>query len=192
VDAAHSFALLDYQIPDLGADYLGTSLHKWLCGPFGSGMLYVKKEKIPTLWPLLSSDDPRGPNITKFESLGTRSFPIEVAIGYSLDFHNLIGTARKQKRLHFLKNYWMDRLRDVPGIRFYTSDKPEYGCAIGTMGLDQLPAQKIGEQLQQQWRVHVVSIEREYIKCIRVTPNVYTTTDDLDKFIYGIRTLAKS
>jgi selenocysteine lyase/cysteine desulfurase len=117
VDGAHSFALLDYKIPDLGCDYFGTSLHKWLCGPFGSGMMWVRKEKISNVWPLLSNDKPTGADIRKFESLGTRSFPIEMAIGYSLDLHNLIGTARKQQRLQYLKNYWMEQVRDLPKVR---------------------------------------------------------------------------
>ncbi|MBK9336902.1 MAG: aminotransferase class V-fold PLP-dependent enzyme [Lewinellaceae bacterium] len=190
IDGAHSFALLDYKIPDLGGDYFGTSLHKWMCAPFGNGMLWIKKEKIPNVWSLLSNDNPDGGDIRKFESLGTRSFPVEMAVGYSLDLHNLIGTARKQQRLHYLKNYWMERVRDVPGIRFYTSTHPKWGCAIGVFGLEGKPAGEVSEALFRDFKIHTVGIVWEKLNGVRVTPNVYTTENDLDKLVLGIRKIA--
>lgn len=189
VDGAHSFALLDYKIPELGADYFGTSLHKWLCAPFGNGLLWIKKDKIAGVWPLLSNDKPEGDNIRKFESLGTRSFPIEMSVGYSLDLHNLIGSKRKQKRLHHLKNYWMQQVKDLPGIKLYTSMKPEFGCAIGVFGIEGKKATELSEQLFRDWKIHTVAIEWEDINGVRVTPNVYTTKMELDKLVKGIKAL---
>lgn len=190
VDGAHSFALLDYKIPDLGCDYWGTSLHKWLCGPFGSGLMWIKKEKIPGIWPLLSNDKPDGENIRKFESLGTRSFPTEMAIGYSLDLHNFIGTHRKQQRLHYLKNYWMEQVRDLPGIRFFTSLHPDWGCAIGNFGFEGKKSADLAGRLFTDWKIHTTSIDWEKVNGVRVTPNVYTTTDELDKLVAAIRKMA--
>lgn len=190
VDAAHSFAVLDYKIPDLGCDYWGTSLHKFLCGPFGTGMMWIRKEKIPAIWPLLSSDKPDSDNIRKFESLGTRSFPIEMATGYSLDLHNFIGARRKQERLHFLKNYWIERVRDVQGIYFNTDPHPDWSCAIGNFGLEGQKAGDISGKLFEKWKIHSVSIEWEKINGVRITPNAYTTTDELDKLVRAIRSIA--
>ncbi len=187
VDAAHSFAVLDYKIPDLNCDYWGTSLHKFLCGPFGSGLMWVRKEKISGVWPLLSNDKPDSDNIRKFETLGTRSFPIEMAIGYSLDLHNFIGSARKQQRLHFLKNYWMERVREVPGIRFFTSPHPDWSCAIGNFVLEGKKPIDITVELFNKWKIHTVSIEWEKVVGVRVTPNVYTTTGELDKLVMAIK-----
>jgi selenocysteine lyase/cysteine desulfurase len=196
VDAAHSFALLDHKIPDLGADYWGTSLHKWLCAPFGNGMLWVKKEKIAGLWPLLSSAEPQGSDIRKFESLGTRSFPVEMATGYSLDLHQLIGSQRKQQRLQFLKNYWMGKVKDLPGVRTVTSFDPRYGCAIGCFGVEGRKATSIAEELYSKWKIHVVAIERPAkpgieaaYDHVRVTPNVYTTLAELDRLVEAIGTI---
>ncbi len=196
VDAAHSFGLLDYKIPDLGCDYWGTSLHKFLCAPFGNGLMWVKKEKITKIWPLLGNDKPLGEDIRKFETLGTRSFPIEMATGYSLDLHNLIGPKRKQERIHFLKNYWMERVKDVPGILFTTSMDPAYGCAIGAFGMEGRKAAELTEELFKKWKVHVVAIEREAkageeapFNHVRVTPNVYTTIQELERFIEGVHAL---
>jgi len=187
VDAAHSFAVLDYKIPDLGCDYWGTSLHKFLCAPYGSGMMWVRKEKIAGLWPLLSSPEPDSPDIRKFENLGTRSFPIEMAIGYSLDLHNMIGSKRKQERLHFLKNYWMSRVQDVPGIKFYTSPDPKWSCAIGNFGFEGKKPVEIADTLFNKHKIHTVAIEWEKISGVRVTPNVYTTTEELDKLVKAVR-----
>lgn len=191
IDGAHSFALLDYKIPDLGGDYFGTSLHKWLCAPFGSGLLWIKKEKIPGVWALLSSDAPDGDNIRKFESLGTRNFPSEMAIGYSIDLHNLIGSSRKQQRLHYLKNYWMERVRDVPGIQFYTPMHPDWGCAIGTFGIAGKKTSELTDTLFQKWKIHTTGIVWEKVDGVRVTPNVYTTEQELDKLVAGIIEMAK-
>src|SRR5436190_11724182 len=189
-DAAHSFALLDYKIPDLGCDYWGTSLHKFLCAPFGNGLMWVRKEKIARIWPLLSNDKPQGEDIRKFETLGTRSFPIEMATGYSLDLHNLIGPQRKQQRIHFLKNYWMDRVKDVPGLFFKTAQNPAYSCAIGVFGIEGHKGVELADQLFAKWKVHTVGIQRDGIPGIeapfnqvRVTPNVYTTTQELDRLV---------
>ncbi|MBL7964683.1 MAG: aminotransferase class V-fold PLP-dependent enzyme [Flavobacteriales bacterium] len=198
VDGAHSFALLDHTIADLGCDYWGTSLHKWLCAPFGNGLLWISREKIGKVWPLLSNDKPTGEDIRKFETLGTRSFPVEMATGYSLELHELIGTARKQQRLHFLKTYWMERLQDVPGIAFHTLPEPRYSCAIGTFSLQGRRANLLSEELFNKWKVHTVGIEREArpgleagFNHVRVTPNVYTTLDELDRFVEAVRAVAK-
>jgi len=191
VDAAHSFALLDVRWPELGADYIGTSLHKWLCAPFGSGMLYVRKARIADLWPLLSHPEPGSADIRKFESLGTRSFPIEMAIGYSLDFHHLIGGRRKQERLQFLKNYWMEQVRDLPGFRSWTSMHPDFGCAIATIGFDGRSGSDLGAHLMDKHKIHTVPIQYEKIDGVRITPNVYTMPADLDKLVTGIRSFAR-
>lgn len=198
VDAAHSFALLDYKIPDLGADYWGTSLHKFLCAPFGNGLMWVKKEKIGKVWPLLSNDKPLGEDIRKFETLGTRSFPIEMATGYSLDLHNLIGSGRKQMRIHQLKNHWMEQASTLPGVVVRTSSDPRFGCAIGVFGIEGKKASAISEELFAKWKVHTVAIERDGLpgteagfNHVRVTPNVYTTTHELDRLLEGIAAITK-
>jgi selenocysteine lyase/cysteine desulfurase len=121
VDGAHSFALLDFKIPDLGCDYFGTSLHKFLSAPIGSGMLWIKKEKIEKIWPLVCNDKPLGADIRKFETLGTRSFCIEQAIGEAVNFHEAIGSRRKQERIHYLKHYWASKAKQIPGVKLHTS-----------------------------------------------------------------------
>ncbi len=189
VDAAHTFAHLDYTIPDLDCDYLGTSLHKWLCAPFGSGMLYVKKDKIKNLYPLFAAPDPDTDDIRKFEHLGTRSFAIEQAIGQAIDFHHMIGSARKAARLHYLKNYWINKVRDFPGVEIMTSQKEGFSCAIAMVGLKDKTPVEIANHLFRKHKVHTVAINWENIHGVRITPNVYTTTRDLDRLIRGLEEL---
>lgn len=192
VDAAHTFAHLDYKIPDLECDYFGTSLHKWLCAPFGSGLLYVKKDKIKNLYPLFGAPDPESPDIRKFENLGTRSFAIEQAIGQAVNFHQMIGTQRKQKRLQYLKEYWTKKALEFPKVSIGTSLHPDYSCAIALLQVAGKKPGEVAEFLFQNYKVHTVAIEWENISGVRVTPNVYTTPDDLDRLVTGIRELSRA
>lgn len=192
VDAAHSFAQINYKIPDLDCDYFATSLHKWLCAPFGTGMMYIKKDKIKNIWALLSSDDPDGDNIRKFESIGTRSFPIEMAIGSAISFHNTIGSERKQNRLRYLRNYWMERVKDINGVSFYNSFKTEYSCALANIKIEGKAGAELAEFLWNKYKIHTVAIKYESIDGVRITPNVYTSEEDLDKLVRGINKFVKS
>lgn len=192
VDAAHTFAHFQYSIPELECDYYGTSLHKWLCAPFGSGMLYVRKEKIQNLYPLFAAADPESTDIRKFENLGTRSFAIEEAIGVAIDFHHMIGSERKEKRLHYLKNYWAERVLDLPNVHVHTPMSPDWGGAIGLLAIDGKKPGEIGSALFNQYKIHSTSIEWENIHGVRLTPNVYTTTRDLDVLVKAIREIAKT
>ena len=187
VDGAHSFAHFVFKIPDLECDYFGTSLHKWLCAPFGSGLLYVKKEKIAGLYPLFGAGDPDSPDIRKFESLGTRSFAIEQAIGQAIQFHRMIGAERKFARLHYLKNYWAEKVVQFPGVRVHTSLNPEFGGAIGLISVDGKTPEELSGYLMSKHRIHTVAINWENIHGVRVTPNVYTVTRDLDRFVAAVK-----
>jgi len=190
VDGAHSFAHFQFTIPELGADYFGTSLHKWLSACIGSGMLYVKKDKIKNIFPLFAGGDAKSPDIRKFENLGTRPFFIEQAIGKAIEFYDMIGGQRKEERLMYLKNYWMNKVKDIPKVKLGTSMKKGFGCAIGMVNVEGKKPLELDNFLLEKYKVHVVAIEWENIKGIRVTPNVYTTTKNLDVLVEGIAKFA--
>ncbi len=190
VDGAHSFGLLDYKIPDLECDYFGTSLHKFLSAPIGSGMLWIKKEKIEKIWPLTCNDKPRSDDIRKFESLGTRSFPIEQGIGEAVNFQNAIGSKRKEERIRYLKNYWAKKAKDIPKVKIHTSFKPEYSCAICGVSVDGMTPGELDGALFNTYKIHTVGIVWENISCVRVTPHVYTKLQDLDKLVLALDEIA--
>ena len=192
VDGAHTFAHMDFKITDFNPDYFGSSLHKWLCAPFGTGMLYVKKENIAGLWPLFPNDKPTDGNIRKFETLGTRSFAPEQAIGQAIDFHNAIGSKRKEERLRYLKNYWCEKVSANSRVRLTVSLKPEYSCALGSFSIDGMEPGEVSSKLFNEHQIHTTSIKWENISCVRVTPHVYTTTKDLDRFVDAVLKIAAS
>ncbi|GAC1381103.1 MAG: hypothetical protein NVSMB45_05370 [Ginsengibacter sp.] len=190
VDGAHSFGLLDFKIPDLHADYFGTSLHKFLSAPIGTGMLWVKKNKIKNVWPLLCNDKPQSDDIRKFETIGTRSFAIEQAIGEAINFHNAIGSKRKQDRIHYLKNYWASSVQNTPGVSIHTSLDPKYSCAICGFGIKGLSPAEVDAKLFNTYKIHTTNIVWENISCVRVTPHVYTKKSDVDKLVKAINEIA--
>ena len=193
VDGAHSFAHFDFKIPELDGDYFAASLHKWLYAPIGTGLLYVRKEKIKTIYPMFAtSENPLKDDIRKFEALGTRPFYIEQAIGKAIEFHDMIGSERKEKRLHYLKNYWMEKVKDIPKVKLNTSFNPKWGCAIGNVAIEGKKAGELDSFLMDKYKIHSVGIEWENIKGVRITPNVYTTTKNLDVLVEGITAFAKS
>lgn len=187
VDGAHSFAQLEFKIPDLGADYFGTSLHKWLSASIGTGMLYVQKEKVAKLYPLFGAPDASSTDIRKFENLGTRPFFIEQAIGKAIEFYEMIGAERKQQRLLYLKNYWMNKVKGLPKVKLGTSLKGDFGCAIGLVSIDGKKPADLDGFLFNNFKVHSVGIEWENIRGVRITPNVYTSTKNLDALVEGIQ-----
>ena len=191
VDGAHTFGHLDFKISDLGCDYFGTSLHKWLCAPFGTGMLYIRKQKIKDVWPLLASPENQEDNIRKFENIGTRSFATEQAIGSAIDFHNAIGIARKEARLKYLKSYWVDKVKGLDKVSFYTSTNPELSGALFNFGIEGMDAGPVHNVLFRDFKIHTSPIKWEKVNGPRITPHVYTKKYDLDRLVEAIHGLSK-
>lgn len=190
VDGAHTFAHLDFKISDLGCDFFGTSLHKWLCAPFGTGLLYIRKERIKDVWPLLASPENQSDNIRKFENIGTRSFAIEQAIGSAIDFHNAIGAARKEARLKYLKSYWVDQVKGVENVKFYTSTNEDYSGALFNFGIEGMDAGPVHNSLFRTHKVHTSPIKWENVNGPRITPHVYTKKYDLERLVEAINVVA--
>jgi selenocysteine lyase/cysteine desulfurase len=182
VDGAHSFAQFDFTQKDLGCDYFGTSLHKWLYAPKGSGLLYVKRDRIPKIWPLMAAESKQASDIRKFEEVGTHSAAPRLAIGEAILFHRGIGGKRKEERLRYLSRYWMNRLKDVPRVRFNTSFDNNQSCAIANVDIEGIDPVKIGNYLFDKHRIFTTPILHEEFRGIRITPNLYTTLSELDRF----------
>ncbi|MEO0899139.1 MAG: aminotransferase class V-fold PLP-dependent enzyme [Bacteroidota bacterium] len=191
LDAAQSFAQMPFSLKELDVDYAGTSLHKWLGAPFGTGMLYVKKDLISALWPLFPTDEPQSDDIRKFENLGTRSTAAEMAIGHAVEFHEWVGGQRKWDRIQYLKRYWVEKALDIPGFELHSSLKPEFGGAITNFSLKEKDVVNIYARLSREYRIHVSPVIWDGIKGIRATPNIYTMTEELDRLVEALANLAK-
>ena len=191
VDGAHSFAQFDFKRDDLGCDYFGTSLHKWIYAPKGTGMLYVKKDKIPKVWALMGSEDKNKNDIRKYEEIGTHSAAMRLAIGEAVLFHNAIGGKRKEERLRYLSRYWMNRIKDIPKVGFNTSFDPKQSCAIGNFKIDGIDPVAIGGYLMSKHKIFTTPIVHDEFTGIRITPNVYTTLWELDRFCEIVESIAR-
>jgi selenocysteine lyase/cysteine desulfurase len=183
VDGAHAFGQFPFTHADLDCDYYGTSLHKWILAPVGTGFLYVRRDKIAKIWPLMAAPESMTDNIRKFEEIGTHPASQRNAITEALTFHESIGVERKAARFRYLRKRWQNRLRPLPGVTIHTSDDPEMSCAIGTVGFAGFSMPKLAEYLMEKHKIMTVPIVtgKEYAG-LRITPNVYTTLEEVDTF----------
>jgi selenocysteine lyase/cysteine desulfurase len=191
VDGAHSFAQLDFKRDDLQCDYFGSSLHKWLYTPKGAGLLYVRKDRIKNVWPLMASEDSLKSDIRKFEEIGTHSSATRLAIGEALLFHGAVGAKRKEERLRYLSSYWMNRLNQLAGITLNTSLVPEQFCAIGNFSIQGGNVTKITEYLMARHKIIATPIVHNEFTGIRITPNIFTAIRELDRFCQVIENLVQ-
>jgi len=183
IDGAHAFAHFPFNHGDLDCDYYGTSLHKWLCAPHGTGFLYVRKAKIPALWSLMGSEEKNIENIRKFEEIGTHPSANALAINEALDFHEGIGPERKAARLRYLFHRWAKRLEGQKGVKILTSYDPKQSCGLALMSVEGFDPVKLSAHLFEHYRIITTAIKHEEFEGLRITPNVYTTTREVDIFV---------
>ncbi len=182
VDGAHAFGHFQFKHADLDCDYYGTSLHKWLSAPIGTGFLYVRRSKIKGLWPLMAPPDDKLDDIRKFEEIGTHPTAPRLAIAEAINFFDGIGPARKEARLRYLKNRWAKRLRGQKGVHIHTSFDPRQSCGIATVGIDGVDNGKLTGHLYKKHRILVTPIKHDDFQGIRVTPNTYTSLREVDTY----------
>ena len=190
VDGAHAFAHFPYKATDLGCDYYGTSLHKWLLAPIGTGFLYVRREHIAALWPLTPAPKSRATDIRKFEEIGTHPAANHNAIAEALSFHEGIGIARKSARLRYLRDRWAKRLGSNAKFRIHTNLDPAHSCAIGNVQIEGVPTAKLVPRLWEKWRIISTPIQHAEYEGVRITPNVYTTLEEVDTFAAAMEEIA--
>jgi isopenicillin-N epimerase len=183
VDGAHGLAHIDFRIPDLGCDYYATSLHKWLFAPHGTGLLFVRKDRIPGLWPLMAAPENLDADIRKFEEIGTHPAANFLAIAEALTFHQGIGGARKEARLRYLRDYWANALLEYDRFRLHTSLDPRFSCGIATVELKGMDPGDLSNWLWTRFRILTTTIKHPEFQGIRVTPSVYTRLEELDRFV---------
>ena len=190
VDGAHAFSHIDFKMADLGCDYYGTSLHKWLSAPLGSGMLYVKKNKIDGIWPLLAERDLEPNDMRRLNHTGTHPVHVDLGILNAIEYQNTLGLARKEARLRFLQHYWTSRVRDVPRVLVNTPADTSRHAGIGNVGIEGIEPSDLAKTLMDKHAIFTVAINRPGVRGLRITPNVYTTTDELDVFVDAIKELS--
>jgi selenocysteine lyase/cysteine desulfurase len=190
VDGAHTFGQLEFTIPELRSDYFASSLHKWLGNPLGAGILWVRRDHVAELWPTFADLSVPDDDIRKLNHTGTQPVHTVLAINDALDFHQAIGTARKEARLRWLQRWWTDRVRGRPGITLNTPSDPARTGAIANVGVAGFTPAALGQALFDRYRIWTVAIDTAGVRGVRVTPHLFTSTDELDALVRALRELA--
>ena len=186
VDGAHAFAHVPFKFSDIDCDFYGASLHKWLSAPIGTGMLYVRKNRIEKHWALMAAPESMDKNIRKFEEIGTHPAAIHNATLRALEFHEQIGAERKFARLRYLKHRWVQRLSQLPGARMLVGPEPNQSGAFGTIHFETMDPGKLSDVLLSEYSILVTPISAPSLDGIRVSPNVYTSTGEIDRFCNAV------
>jgi len=194
VDGAHAFAHFDYKIPDLGCDYYAASLHKWLGCPLGTGILYVKRDKIPALWPIFAdwrmTDDT---DVMKLNHTGTHPVHTDLAIESAIAFHESLGIQRKEARLRYLQQYWTTRVRALPNVIMNTPADPARTCAIANVGIRGVTPADVAKTLLEKYKIWTNAVDSESagVRGVRVTPHVFILPRELDTLVNAITEIAR-
>jgi selenocysteine lyase/cysteine desulfurase len=200
VDGAHALGQFPFKLRELECDAYGVSLHKWLLAPIGNGCLYVRKEMIPRFWPLQAAPEQQDDDIRKFEAIGTHPWAIRAALGEALAYHQAIGTERKAARLRYLTLRWANALRVHPRIKILTDlSEPAQAWGVAAVDIEGIDVRDLAKFLMDKYRIIVVPLVGgappnqvfDY-QAIRVSPNVYTTLEEIDTFVMGMEDALKN
>lgn len=192
VDGAHALAHFDFTLAELDCDYYSTSLHKWLFAPIGTGLLYVRRDRIASLWPLMAAAETQDADIRKFEEVGTHPAANTLAVGEALTFHQALQAARKEARLVYLRNYWAERLLEHDRVSLNTSLKPGMACGIANVHVDGIATNELQGHLWRTHKIYTTPINHDEFNGLRISPSVYTTLEELDRFVEAVEDVLRN
>jgi selenocysteine lyase/cysteine desulfurase len=182
-DGAHSFSHIPFTLTDLECDYFATSLHKWTYAPVGTGFLYVPKNKIKKIWPLMAAPEKLDNNIRKFEEIGTHPAANHNAVLLALEFNKKLSIDLKAQRLRYLNKLWTDSIKDYKKVHFITDiSHIEKSCGIISFYIDEINSRKLSKYLFDKHRIYCINVRAGKTNALRITPNIYTTEEEISKF----------
>ncbi|MBT8304069.1 MAG: aminotransferase class V-fold PLP-dependent enzyme [Bacteroidia bacterium] len=190
VDGAHCVGHFEFSIEDLECDYYGSSLHKWLAVPLGTGLLYVKDEHIDNLWPIFAEHEREPGDISRLNHTGTIPVYHDLSIENAIDYYNMLGGTRKEERLRYLQEYWTSKIRNNPSIVINTPADSTRACGIANVGIKGMKPAELAKRLMQEYNIFTVAIDYANVQGCRITPNVFTLTSELDVFVNALEEMA--
>ena len=190
VDGAHCVGHFQFKIDDLECDYYGSSLHKWLAVPLGTGMLYVRDKHIDNLWPVFAEHHREPGDIARLNHVGTHPVYHDLSIENAIEYYAMLGAERKEARLRYLQEYWSSKVRTHPNIVVNTPKESFRACGIANVGLKNLKPHELAKQLMDRYQIFTVAIDYANVQGCRISPNVFTTTQELDVFVKALQELA--
>jgi selenocysteine lyase/cysteine desulfurase len=192
VDGAHAVAHIKFNMAELNCDYYGSSLHKWLSVPLGAGILYIRKTNIKNIWPLIADSPRKEDDILRLNHIGTHPVATDLTIQDSIDYYNKIGQERKEARLRYLQLYWTEKVRSAPGVIINTPADPARSCGIANVGIKGMKPALLAEILMKKYKIFTVAIDYANVQGCRISPNLYTTTGELDQFVLALKEMGDS
>ena len=180
----------EFSIDDLDCDYYGSSLHKWLAVPLGTGLLYVNDKHIDTLWPIFAEDARQPGDISRLNHTGTHPVYHDLTIENAIDYYNMLGGARKESRLRYLQEYWTSQVRNHPNIIVNTPKESFRACGIANVGINNMQPSVLAQRLLKDYKIFTVAIDDANVYGCRITPNVFTLSSELDVFVNALKELA--
>ena len=192
VDGAHCVGHFDFSIDEFNCDYYGSSLHKWLATPLGAGLLYINKNNTHKIWPLLANGNTNKNDIKRLNHIGTHPVHTDLAISNSIDYIKWIGMRKKEERMRFLQRYWSDKLRVFKNVIVNTPEDNHRSCGIGNVGLTNMSPSDMAKTLFKKYKIFTVAIDYANVKGCRISPNIFTTTKELDHFIGAVKEMSIS
>ena len=192
VDGAHCVGHFDFSIDEFNCDYYGSSLHKWLATPLGAGLLYVNRNNTHKIWPLLANGNTNKNDIKRLNHIGTHPVHTDLAISNSIDYTNWIGMKKKEKRMRYLQRYWSDKLRSIENVIVNTPEDLNRSCGIANVGLSNMSPSAMSKVLFEKYKIFTVAIDYANVKGCRISPNIFTTTYELDQFVIAVKEMANS
>jgi selenocysteine lyase/cysteine desulfurase len=190
VDGAHCVGHIEFDINDLECDFYGSSLHKWLAVPLGTGLLYVADEHIDTIWPIFAEDKREPGDISRLNHTGTIPVYHDLTIESAIDYYNMLGGARKEARMRYLQEYWTQKVRNHKGIVVNTPADSQRACGIANVGIEGMEPEIMAKKLLEEYHIFTVAIKYANVHGCRITPNVFTTTEELDVFVKALKEMA--
>ena len=189
-DSAHALGHIAFDLKEMGSDFVGMNLHKWMGNPLGAGLLYVKKDRIASLRSLFGDKNPQNEKISRLAHVGTTPFAIRLSIPHAIDFHEQIGISRIQQRMQYLKNRWVNQVIHQPKIKILTPDDHSLSCGIASFLIEDQSVQQVENTLLTNFNIFTVGRQLGEQGCIRVTPGLYTSVDDVDALAKALLTIA--
>ena len=186
VDGAHCVAHIRFSIRELGCDYYGASLHKWLSVPIGAGILYVNRKNVAEIWPMFGDGPRPKDDIMRLNHTGTHPAATDLTISDAIDFYHQLGAERKETRLRYLQQYWTSRARRMKGVILNTPEDPARSCGIANVGIKGMSPDLMAKTLLSKYGIFTVAIDYANVHGCRITPNVYTTTEELDALVKAL------
>jgi selenocysteine lyase/cysteine desulfurase len=191
-DSAHGIGMLDLDLHKIGVDFFATSPYKWLGAPTGCGVLYMKKESQKNIWPTIATSGwDQGDGASRFETLGQRADPLIFGLNEALDFQNIIGRKRIERRIKAMALYLKQELSKIKRVRLHTNMDPYLSGGLTAFSMKGVDPQHIVDFVREKYNIVIRTIgrEKDNTQGVRVSTHIFVSFKEVDMLLEGIRRL---